>query len=408
MIWLSSSLLVAAGLVSADPTCAEVTASIIETVRSTSAVRVESALTIEVRVDDVIESISPECAVYVIDDEGRCLLRSNGWSWWVLDDELLMVHQHDSGAYVRLHGGESPLGTLREHFRLVPDPYLALMLGGSDPDEVVEAFHDGSLQLQAAEELEVGRRVRMTGSGTSLEFQLDSDGRLESATVDLHVGSGEASPVHQRWNWKWTYAMLEPEEVDAALDFDRGDRYRVDDVRVLRRTPPVATQSIERTAGPPAPPLSLPDDDGRTIQLGQYRGQVVVVEFWSSTCTSCVNGLVALQRRARQWADEGLPVQVLTVDTMEQGVEGAMSFKEHERLIDRFRVVYGLDCAMLIDVGAKAASAWSVKALPATFVVDPEGRLVDGVAGSGRITPAMLDAIVRRVLEQSASGKGRE
>ncbi len=381
---------------------------LVDTLRATPAVRVESDLTIEVRAGDVIESISPETSVYVFDGWRRCLLRTNGWSWWVLGDELLLVHQHDSTGYVRMDSGASPLDTLRSHFQLVPDPFLSLMLGGPDPDAVIGALHDGSLELRAAEEVEVGRLFRLRGAETSIEFQLDSDGRLESATVDLRSGSEGATSVQQRWNWTWTYDALQHDEVDAALDFDRGDRYRVDDVRVLRRTPPVRSQVSERAAAPAAPPLTLPDDDGRTIQLGQFRGQVVVVDFWSSTCTSCVNGLTAMQRRAHQWAEDGLPVQVLSVNTMEQNAEGALSFKEHERLIDRFRSVYGLDCTMLIDVGAKAAGAWGVKELPATFIVDPDGRLAGAIEGGGAVTSAMLDAAVRRVLDGSPSGKGRE
>lgn len=408
MIWLSSTLLLAVGLTSVGPSCAEVIAPVIEAIRSTPAVRVESELTIEVRAGDVIESISPTPSVYVVDGSRRCLLRSDGWSWWVLEDELLMVHQHDSAAYVRMDRGASPLGTLRSHFRLVPDPLLTVLLGGSDPDAVLGALHDGSLELRAAEEIEAGRLFRLSGADSSVEFQLDSDGRLAAATVDLRSGSDDASHVRQRWNWTWTYDALELDEVDAALDFDRGDRYRVDDVRVLRRTPPVSPRATERSVGPAAPPLTLPDDEGSTIQLGQFRGQVVVVDFWSSTCTSCVNGLTALQRRAHQWAEEGLPVQVLSVNTMEQNAEGALSFKEHERLIDRFRSVYGLDCTMLIDVGGKAAGAWGVEELPATFIVDPDGRLAGAIDGRGPVTAAMLDAAVRRVLEGSPSGKGRE
>ena len=101
-------------------------------------------------------------------------------------------------------------------------------------------------------------------------------------------------------------------------------------------------------------------------------------------------------------------MQVLSVNTMEQNAEGALSFKEHERLIDRFRSVYGLDCTMLIDVGGKAAGAWGVEELPATFIVDPDGRLAGAIDGRGPVTAAMLDAAVRRVLEGSPSGKGRE
>ena len=74
--------------------------------------------------------------------------------------------------------------------------------------------------------------------------------------------------------------------------------------------------------GPATPPLTLPDDEG-TIQLGQFRGRS------SSSISGRRRALhasmgPALQRRAHQWAEEGLPVQVLSVNTMEQNAEGVV------------------------------------------------------------------------------------
>ena len=58
---------------------------------------------------------------------------------------------------------------------------------------------------------------------------------------------------------------------------------------------------------------------------------------------------------------------------------------------------------MLIDVGGKAAGAWGSR-MPATFIVDPDGRLAGAIDGRGPVTAAMLD---RRFVESSGITLGQ-
>ena len=110
------AMLLAAGMSWVDASPMGVLSSLSERMRATVPVRVESTLVLEVRVGGVIESIRPDGSVYVLDGDGRGMLRTDGWVWRVLDRELVIEHQHDDAAYVRQQCVGTPLEALRDQF----------------------------------------------------------------------------------------------------------------------------------------------------------------------------------------------------------------------------------------------------------------------------------------------------
>ena len=398
------AMLLAAGLSWVDMLPMEAMSALVDRMRGTTPVRVESTLTLEVRVGDVIESIRPDASVYVFDGDGRGMLRSGDWIWRVLENDLVIEHRHDDAGYVRRSISDAAINALREQFVLVPDPYLTLMFGVADPKELIAAFHDGTLEL-ATVKVEVddeGRRLLMNGPDATLVLDIDQSGRPASATLDLRLHSNSGTHVTQRWNWNWTHTPLDPDEAAEAVRFDRGGRHRVDDVRVLRRRPTSTPADAQGNAGPPAPPLTLLDSAGRQVRLGTLRGDVVIVDFWASWCEPCTKTLSVLEERAQQWAAEGLPVRLVLINTMER--DGLVQSSAQREIAERIRMAGDQPVPNLIDDGGKVARAWSVGTLPATYVIDAEGRIAATFLGKP-VSPEQLDAAVRRVVVESASGQ---
>ncbi len=119
----------------------------------------------------------------------------------------------------------------------------------------------------------------------------------------------------------------------------------------------------------PAPELGLVDLSGRTHELDDYRGQVLVVSFWATWCSPCIKELPALTRTA----DELLPsgVRVITV-AMGQSADEVREFVAEQNF----------PMAKLVDPDADAAERWRVQALPTAYVVDPQGRLALRIVGN--------------------------
>jgi cytochrome c biogenesis protein CcmG/thiol:disulfide interchange protein DsbE len=116
-------------------------------------------------------------------------------------------------------------------------------------------------------------------------------------------------------------------------------------------------------AGEPAPELELPRLSGNgTGSLADYRGQVVVLNFWASWCEPCREESPLLQRWHERIAKRG--ATVLGVDALDE-IGHARAF------IDE----YGLTYPMLRDGDGSSREPFGILGFPETFVIDREGRI---------------------------------
>ena len=114
--------------------------------------------------------------------------------------------------------------------------------------------------------------------------------------------------------------------------------------------------------GGPPPALALKDLDGRLHQLSDYRGKVVLINFWATWCEPCRDEMPSIQRLKEKLA--GRPFAVL-----------AVNLDEPESRIRKFLSQMKLDFTILLDPEKKAAKAWEARILPASFVAGPDGRI---------------------------------
>ena len=137
------------------------------------------------------------------------------------------------------------------------------------------------------------------------------------------------------------------------------------------------------------PPLVLKDLSGKTHNLKDYRGKVVLINFWATWCPPSRAEMPSMQRLKTAMA--GKPFVILAVDMGEtQGV-----VKAYIREIKT-------DFTVLLDKDGRALKAWKVFAFPTSYVVDAQGRIRYGLYGASEWDAADKVQKITQLLPRAA------
>ena len=125
-------------------------------------------------------------------------------------------------------------------------------------------------------------------------------------------------------------------------------------------------KALKLQPGQPAPEFTLHDLDGQPVSLSQFKGQVVLIDFWASWCGPCIGDLPDLRRIKEKAADKPLVFLNLSLDTDEAAWREAVDKHEIEGVHVRAD-----------GWGAEVAKSYQVNSLPSYYLVDSQGLIVE-------------------------------
>jgi thiol-disulfide isomerase/thioredoxin len=136
-----------------------------------------------------------------------------------------------------------------------------------------------------------------------------------------------------------------------------------------RKTVQASVRGLHLFQGDPvAPALALTSLDGHAHNLADYRGRVVLINFWASWCPPCVREMPSMQRLSQKLAEK--PFTILAVNMAEPQPE-----------VRAFLARFHLGFPVLLDQDGAALKQWKVFVFPTSYVIDAEGRIRFGVYG---------------------------
>lgn len=138
-----------------------------------------------------------------------------------------------------------------------------------------------------------------------------------------------------------------------------------------------------------APDFSLADMDGERHALSDYRGKVVMLNFWATWCPPCRREIPSMESIYRDLGRSGF--MVLAVNEFEDP-DHVFAYTGQLSVFPSFPILFDRD--------SKVSQSYGVKGLPTTLLIDKQGRIVYRAVGGRDFDHPAVRALVRKLLDE--------
>ncbi|MBF0329999.1 MAG: TlpA family protein disulfide reductase [Nitrospirae bacterium] len=136
-----------------------------------------------------------------------------------------------------------------------------------------------------------------------------------------------------------------------------------------------------------APDFTLTSLDNKTVSLRDFRGKVVVLNFWATTCGICREEMPSFNKLYLDYKDRGLVVLGVSIDTAEKALRffSAKSGIAFPVLMDKERAVY--------------SDKYKLFGIPVTLLIDKKGIIIERIIGEINWNEPEMKQKILRLLE---------
>ena len=124
----------------------------------------------------------------------------------------------------------------------------------------------------------------------------------------------------------------------------------------------ITAAAFAANSGSPAPPFSLTNLSGQQGALSQYKGQVVMVNFWATWCGPCQQEMPLLDQMYKKYKPAGFTLIGVNVDKEEPAVKELLARKP-------------VSFPVLLDPANQVSKAYHVDEMPSSVIIDRKGQI---------------------------------
>jgi len=134
-------------------------------------------------------------------------------------------------------------------------------------------------------------------------------------------------------------------------------------------TEPVQGSEITNDDEIPAPDFMLTSTDGKQIKLSDYKGKIVILDFWATWCAPCRKGIPDLVEIQKEYKDNVVIVGI------------SLDKQSTKNFVIPFMKEFGINYPVVYGNGKVVADYGYIQAIPTSFIIDRKGNIVDGFVG---------------------------
>jgi cytochrome c biogenesis protein CcmG/thiol:disulfide interchange protein DsbE len=147
--------------------------------------------------------------------------------------------------------------------------------------------------------------------------------------------------------------------------------------------------------GPPARTLfpfdfTLPDMHGNTVRLADFRGQVVLVNFWATWCYPCRTEMPSMQAVYQEYKQRGFTILAISSDV--HGSDAVAPFVQESTLT----------FPVLLDPQNVVGTRLQVRGIPMSYLLDKQGRIVGMEIGAKNWHSAKMRQLIDQLLGENS------